>query len=147
MSRNLYFYTNIKLKDTLETRIYLMFMHFAVILIIFKNKKTTFPQEIYDSLFHSIENNFRELGLGDVAVNKKMKEINKIFYDILIKFYKNEESYKVNEKLIVKYFPEIIDYNSKKYTYFDLYFTKFYKYCFANDPKIMIKEALKFKVE
>ena len=33
----------------------------------------------------NIENNLRELGFGDVSVNKKMKELNKVLYDILIK--------------------------------------------------------------
>ena len=33
--------------------------------------------------FHNIEYNLRESGLGDVSVNKKMKEFNKILYDIL----------------------------------------------------------------
>ena len=36
-------------------------------------------------LFHNIENNLRELGFGDVSVNKKMKDFNKILYDILLK--------------------------------------------------------------
>ena len=35
--------------------------------------------------FHNIENNLRELGFGDVSVNKKMKDFNKILYDILLK--------------------------------------------------------------
>ena len=35
--------------------------------------------------FYNIENNLRELGFGDVSVNKKMKDLNKIFYDILLK--------------------------------------------------------------
>ena len=39
-------------------------------------------------LFFNIENNLRELGFGDVSVNKKMKELNKIFYDILLKLNK-----------------------------------------------------------
>ena len=35
--------------------------------------------------FIHIENNLRELGFGDVSVNKKMKDFNKILYDILLK--------------------------------------------------------------
>ena len=35
--------------------------------------------------FNNIENNLRELGFGDVTVNKKMKDFNKILYDILLK--------------------------------------------------------------
>ena len=81
LSRNLYFYNKVFLKDTFETRIYLMFIHFSIILIISKKLKVKFSQKSYDNLFRSIENNLRELGFGDVAVNKKMKELNKILYE------------------------------------------------------------------
>ena len=40
------------------------------------------------TFFSYIENNLRELGFGDVSVNKRMKDLNKIFYDILIKLKK-----------------------------------------------------------
>ena len=73
------------LEDTFETRIYLMFMHYSIILIIFKTKKFNIDQENYNNLFFCIENNLRELGYGDISVNKKMKDLNKLFYDILIK--------------------------------------------------------------
>ena len=91
LSRNLYFYNKIKLKDTFETRIYLMFIHFSIILVIYKTKKSRFPQSDYDSLFYCIENDLRELGYGDVAVNNKMKKLNKIFYDILLKIIQSEK--------------------------------------------------------
>ena len=61
-----------------------MFIHFSIMMIIFKKKKK-FDQKSYDILFHNIENNLRELGFGDVSVNKKMKDLNKILYDILLK--------------------------------------------------------------
>ena len=51
-----------------------MFMHFSIILIIFKQNFNNFKQETYDNFFHCIENNLRELGFGDVAVNKKTDE-------------------------------------------------------------------------
>ena len=81
-----------------------MFIHFSIILIVFKNKKINFPQDSYDDLFYCIENNLRELGFGDVAVNKKMKELNKYFYDILIKLNSVKNGFKLNEKLVSKYF-------------------------------------------
>ena len=146
LSRNLYFYKNICLKDSYETRIYLMFIHFAIILISFKKKKVKFPQKIYDNLFFSIENNMRELGFGDVAVNKKMKDMNKIFYDILLKFNTSKEFFLLNKILILKYFNELNDAKRDKYELFDRYFINFYHFCFELSPKNMIKEVLKFKV-
>ena len=80
-----------------------MFFHFSIIMIIFKKKGEKFDQNNYDNFFHNIENNLRELGFGDVTVNKKMKEFNKIFYDILLKNKSKENDkkfFKINEKLL-----------------------------------------------
>ena len=146
LSRNLYFYNKINLKDTFETRIYLMFIHFSLFLIIYKRNKINFPQVSYDDLFNAIENNLRELGLGDVAVNKKMKNLNKIFYDILLKINKSDDKLIINENLIIKYFPQLDDSTSKKYQLFNQYFINFYDFCFELHPESMIKDALNFKV-
>ena len=147
LSRNLYFYNQLKLKDTFETRVYLIFLHFSIMLIIFKKKEINFPQKNYDDLFHCIENDLRELGFGDVAVNKKMKELNKIFYDILLKINKSDQVFIINEKLVLKYF-YFLKENSKfeKYDLFNDYFVNFYHFCFELQPKNMIKDAIKFKV-
>ncbi len=146
LSRNLFFYNNIKLKDTFETRVYLMFMHFSTILIIYKFKKVNFPQNSYDSLFDSIENNLRELGLGDVAVNKKMKILNKIFYDILLKISKSKSVFELNSELVLKYFADLNNSKTEKYLFFERYFINFYNFCFELHPETMIKDALNFKV-
>ena len=80
-----------------------MFMFFSIIILqVFKQKKEKFLQDEYDNLFFCIENNLRELGFGDVAVNKKMKDLNKILYDILLKiFIENDQNIQINEKLIL----------------------------------------------
>jgi len=124
-----------------------MFIHFSIMLIVYKKKKLAFPQSQYDDLFHCIENNLRELGFGDVSVNKKMKDLNKIFYDILLKINISTNDFKINEKLIYKYFVEIENSDNKKYEKFDLYFTNFYHFCFEINPEIMIKETLKFEIK
>ena len=123
-----------------------MFIHFSIILIISKKLKVKFSQKSYDNLFHSIENNLRELGFGDVAVNKKMKELNKILYDILLKVNKSDTDVVINKDLIIKYFPQLDDLNSKKYELFNQYFTNFYHFCFELTPETVIKDALKFKI-
>jgi cytochrome b pre-mRNA-processing protein 3 len=123
-----------------------MFIHFSIILIISKKLKVKFSQKSYDNLFHSIENNLRELGFGDVAVNKKMKELNKILYDILLKVNKSDTDVVINKDLIIKYFPQLDDLNSKKYELFNQYFINFYHFCFELTPETVIKDALKFKI-
>ena len=57
LSRNIFFYKKIKLSDTFETRIYLMFFHFAILMIVSKKKGIKFDQNNYDYLFNNIENN------------------------------------------------------------------------------------------
>ena len=146
LSRNLFFYKKIRLPDVFETRIYLMFIHFSLLLIVYKKKGIDFPQDKYDNLFHSIENNLRELGQGDVAVNKKMKDLNKIFYDILLKINTSETSYDTNKSLIEKYFPQITKTNDQKIKLFNDYLSKFYHFCFELSPENVIKEAINFKV-
>ena len=146
LSRNLNFYNKMNIKDTFESRIYLMFMHFSIILIIFRKKETNFPQSHYDDLFYCIENNLRELGFGDVAVNKKMKTLNKIFYDILLKINIEPNNFKINKIIILKYFENFTNLENSKYELFQQYLINFYHFCFELSPKTMIKDALKFKI-
>ena len=148
LSRNILFYSKIKLPDNFETRIYLMFMHFSIMMIIFKKKDKTFDQNIYDLLFYKIENNLRELGFGDVSVNKKMKEFNKILYDILLKIElkeNNQNKFKINKKLIVSYFKELSEVKSIEYLEFETYFSNFYHFCFELTLDNMVREAINFK--
>ena len=122
-----------------------MFIHFSIMLIIFKEKGKKFDQKSYDSLFHNIENNLRELGFGDVSVNKKMKDLNKLLYDILLKLKKiTDNRFIINEKLILTYFKELDNINSVKYKEFDRYFNNFYKFCFELPLHNMIRDLIKF---
>ena len=148
LSRNIFFFKNIKLPDSFETRIYLMFMHFSVLMIVFKNKGSKFDQKSYDYLFYSIENNLRELGFGDVSVNKKMKEFNKILYDILLKLNLDKKSlkvFKINPNLISKYFTGLNDIKSSKFTQFEAYFTNYFHFCFELPLNNMIEGSINFK--
>ena len=139
MSRNIFFYKNINLRDIYETRLYLIFFHFSIILMVFKQKNIKFEQYIYDSLFLNIENNLRELGFGDVAVNKKMKDFNKVFYDILLKLNIS------NNDLVFKYFNELNIPNDENITLFSSYFVKFYNFCFELPVHSVIEDCERFK--
>ena len=87
LTRENFFYKDYKLSDSFSNRIYLIFFHLSFILIALKNKKSgkNIQQSIFDFFFKQIELNCRELGYGDMTVNKKMKELVKIFYEILMK--------------------------------------------------------------
>ncbi len=123
-----------------------MFIHFSIMMLIFKKKGKKFDQKAYDSLFFNIENNLRELGYGDVAVNKKMKDLNKILYDILLKINDSKiDLFKINKNLIFKYFNELNEVDTQKYLNFERYLNDFHKFCFELSLESMIREAIKFK--
>ena len=147
LSRNIFFYETIKLPDTFETRIYLMFIHFSILMIIFKNRNEKFNQSEYDNLFHNIEYNLRELGFGDVAVNKKMKDLNKILYDILIKIKSNQSKnvFKLNHKIIFKYYNQLSHEKDTKFIKLEDYFSNFYGFCLKLPLDNMLKEVINFK--
>ena len=105
-------------------------------MIVSKKKGVKFDQKSYDILFFNIENNLRELGFGDVTVNKKMKEFNKLLYDILLKIEQiKDKSFAINKKLIFKYFEGL----------FERYLLNFFKFCFELPLENMIRDLSKFK--
>tara|TARA_Y100000816_G_C25872769_1_gene455521 strand:+ start:93 stop:593 length:501 start_codon:yes stop_codon:yes gene_type:complete len=147
LSRNIFFYKNLKLKDNFETRIVLIFLHFCIILNIFKKiKKTEFPQQIFDNIFQNIEYHLRELGFGDVAINKKMKLLNKNFYDILLKIeFFDEERILIKEDLLKKHFFSIGGQKLIKSEEMVDYLKNFYNFCFELDEKDIIKGQINYK--
>ena len=124
-----------------------MFFHFSILMIVSKSKGKKFNQESYDYLFHNIESNLRENGLGDVSVNKKMKEFNKILYDILLKLNldKTLGVFKINRELIKTYFEIFNDKKQSNIDEFEQYFQKFYDFCFEIPLDNMIEDSIKFK--
>ena len=146
LSRNIYFYKDIKLEDKLENRIILIFAHLVIILVCLKKKQTDkdFSQELYDNIFLNIENNLREMGHGDVTVNKKMKNLNQIFHDLLLKFLDKNNQNKVNVNEMTK-FLFLLNKNEEISTKLSDYFVKYYNFCFDIINKNMIKDLDKFK--
>ena len=146
LSRNVYFYKDINLEDKLENRVIIIFAHLAIILSCLKNdkKNKSISQELYDNVFLNIENNFREMGHGDVTVNKKMKDLNQVFHDILLKFIdkKYSKKIKINEMMKFLFVTEKNDEISIK---LNDYFIKYYNFCFDIIHKNMIKDLDKFK--
>ena len=65
-------------------------------------------QIFFDYIFNRIETDLRELGYGDMSVNKKMKIIVTKFYSILIDF-KNYSNLTTIQKtdILMKYFSKI----------------------------------------
>ena len=148
LSRNKFFYREIGLSDTFETRLYLMFIHFSIIMIACRKKGSKLNQKYYDFFFHNIEYNLRELGFGDVTVNKKMKEFNKILYDILLKIDQKKDdnkSFKLNQTTISTYFDTLKGNKNNKYSQFKDYFSNFFNFCFELPLNNMIREIINFR--
>jgi len=144
LSRNIFFYKELSLKDNFETRINLIFVHFSLLLIIFKKRKEEFPQEIFDNIFLNIEYHIRELGYGDVTVNKKMKTLTRIFYDILLKINKsNLEAFEVDNDILKTYFDLRNEKNSILIDNLSAYLNNFFNYCFELNTDSMLKGKIK----
>ena len=80
-------------------------------------------QDIFDFFFKQIELNCRELGYGDVTVNKKMKSLIKLFYEILIQC-ENWKQLQIGKKnnLLLNFFSNNYDnkiLTNKLANYFD----------------------------
>ena len=113
LSRNKFFYKDLNLPDKFETRILLIFFHFALVLNIKKDPKNRKnKQDLFDNIFQNIEYHIRELGYGDVSVNKKMKELTKIFYDIVFNLEKKKLI--IDDELLKKYFFQTTNMAIKK---------------------------------
>ena len=146
LSRNIYFYKDINLEDKLENRVIIIFAHLAIILNCLKNdkKNKVISQQIYDNIFLNLENNLREMGHGDVTVNKKMKDLNQIFHDLLIKFIDKDKSNKIKINEMTK-FLFLTKKNDEISIKLNEYFTKYYNFCFDIINKNMIKDLDKFE--
>ena len=134
------------MEDKLENRIIIIFAHLTIILHCLKqnanNKKIS--QEIYDNIFLNIENDLREMGHGDVTVNKKMKNLNQIFHDLLMKFVDLKKTKKIKISEMIKFLFILKENEEISIKLYD-YFAKYYDFCFDIINKNMIKDLVKFK--
>ena len=86
LSRNKNLFSIFTDKDTFSDRILILLFHFAFFLRQYKGKTDKeYLQKFFDYFFRQIELSLREIGYGDVSINKKMKDYINIFYSILDK--------------------------------------------------------------
>ena len=138
--KNLYIENNIK--DTFSNRLILFFFHFAFFLKIYKqNNSKDLIQKIYDFVFKQIELSLREIGYGDVSINKKMKDYINIFHIIIDKI-SNWDSFKENDKS--KILNKYIDAEDKLVE-LSSYFEKYVDYLTNNNLNFFVKSVNKHK--
>ena len=93
----------------------------------------------------NIEYHLRELGHGDVTVNKKMKLLTRIFYDILLKINKSDtDHFVVNNEVLKTYFSLTTENTTILFDKLTNYFNYFYNFCFELKIDSMVKGKINF---
>ena len=150
LSRNKLFYTKLCLNDTFQNRINLIFLHLSFIFILIKNAKNKvlykeFYQRTFDFVFKKIEINMREIGYSDTSVNKNMKFLVKVFYNILLNCEKYKNKTPEQKKLfIAKYLALNSNINSINSVSLVDYFNKYLSFCLDLPPEKVLNGDLKF---
>ena len=150
LSRNKLFYSKFNLSDTFQNRINLIFIHISFIFIKIKqdreNKKyQLFYQNMFNLIFSKIESNMREIGYGDVTVNKNMKFLVKTFYNILLSC-ENFKKKNLNEKKVFLFRYLECKNNQKTLNNVPLikYFDTYQAFCFDLSSDSVLKGDLIF---
>ena len=151
LSRNKFLYNIFYIDDTFQNRINLIFIHISFLFIKVKQNKNKedykeFSQKMFDFIFKKIEINMRELGYGDVSVNKNMKFLVKIFYNVLLdceNYHKKDLNYKSIFLSKILTINNNIEQNSK-YSPIIRYFDKYQAFCVDLPIDNVLKGDLNF---
>ncbi len=106
ISRSKFFYVDLDLPDSFETRFDLIIFHSFIVFYYYKTLNdniSIISQNLFDLMFQDFENNLREMGFGDIAVNKKMKVFISAFYGRIAQYDRGMDKYsKESDKLLLK---------------------------------------------
>ena len=142
LTRNKNLYINLKNDDTFSDRLIILLFHFGFFLKVYKKDMTkSEAQNLFDYIIRQIELSIREIGYGDVAVNKKMKDYVNLFFSILDKIeqWDGQNTTKKNET--IGSLMNIKDDSDFIVNYFD----NFYVFLSKNSLKIFTKDILELK--
>ena len=142
LTRNKSLYYNLKNDDTFSDRLVILLLHLSFFLKKYKESLSKEEaQKLFDFIIKQIELSIREIGYGDVSVNKKMKDYVNLFYSILEKidnwdfFDKSKKSKLLGDLMNIK------DDNVSFIEYFD----KYTHFLSKNSLKNFTKDILEFK--
>lgn len=74
------FYTGYGVPDTLNGRLDLLLLHLVVVTLHLGPQRQPLGQQLFDRFCQDMDDNLREMGVGDLAVPKEMKRIGEAFY-------------------------------------------------------------------
>ncbi len=141
-TRNKLLYKNTNIDETFSLRLTFFLIHFAFFLKNYKlNNDKNIMQDIYDYNFRQIEISIREIGYGDVSINKKMKDYLNLFHKIIIDLH-GWESYDDNKKST--FFSNFISKDNNSSFFID-YFKNYQNFLQKNSLNSFIKDILDFK--
>ena len=142
LTRNKSLYFNLKNKDTFSDRLIVLLFHFGFFLKHYKSKLTkNEAQELFDFFIRQIELSIREIGYGDVSVNKKMKDYVNLFFSIIEKIDVWDKLSNLEKKVVIDNLMNIKEDNDL----FVDYFNKYSDFLSKNTLKIFTKDILELK--
>ena len=104
-SRNKKLFSIFTKEDSFSDRLIIFLLHFGFFLKIYKNNENQQKmQNIYDCIFEQLELSIREIGYGDVSINKKMKTYINTFHSLLNKIEIWEDLTEVNRDDLLRSF-------------------------------------------
>ena len=142
LTRNKNLYLNLKNNDTFSDRLIILLLHFGFFLKSYKSEVSKADaQGLFDFFIRQIELSIREIGYGDVSVNKKMKEYVNLFFSIIEKIEIWEDLDIIEKKDVIGQLMNIKDDNDLFINYFD----KYKDFLSNNSLKIFTKDILELK--
>ena len=143
LTRNKSLYINLKSNETFADRIIYLLLHFSFFIKVYKeNNSKKRIQEIHDFIFRQIELSIRELGYGDVSINKNMKKYVNYFYNIIGNIDNWEKiEYSEKETILTNFIN-----NPKDISFFINYFDKLFTFYKNNTLNFFTKDIEEFKI-
>ncbi len=152
-SRSKFFYLNLDIDDCFESRFDIIILHSFIIFYFLKNfsaKEKELSQLLFDFMFNDFDNNLREMGFGDIAVNKKMKVFITAFYGRITNYSQGVDQITNNkdDQILIKAILNNIykgkDSNLSYLKFFKDYILKNLEHFNSRDIKMNINERFKF---
>ena len=142
LTRNKILYEKLEKQDTFSERLTILFFHFGFFLKYYKSDfSRQSQQELFDFVIHQIELSIREIGYGDVTVNKKMKQYVNLFYSILGKIEVWDRSNYQSKMTIISNYLDAL----KNIDFYANYFEKYRIFLSKNTLNTFTKDIINFK--
>ena len=142
LTRNKNLYLSLKNNDIFSDRLIILLFHFGFFLKLYKDEfSRNESQALFDFFIKQIELSIREIGYGDVSVNKKMKDYVNLFYSILDKVETWDSLEKSDKIELIRDFLNVKEDNDLFVEYFD----KYVVFLLNNPLKNFTKHIIEFK--